>query len=81
VPPWTDIAQAGREVNSTWNGKQPTGNGEMRPGKATGQTYTSGAPDFPGATQVTMSAGGPGVLIDCMKCVECGWSVTEGTDK
>ena len=25
---------------------------------------------------MTLSAGGPGRLIDCMKCSACGWSVT-----
>ena len=50
-------------------------NGEMKPGKAIEQTYT-GIPDFIGGDVVTMSPGGPGRLIDCMKCVECGWSVT-----
>jgi hypothetical protein len=51
--------------------------GAMNPGIATGQTYTAGAPDFPGDRHaVTMSAGGPGVVIDCMKCHACGWSVT-----
>ena len=27
----------------------------------------------------TFSAGGPGKLIDCIKCVECGWSTTAST--
>jgi hypothetical protein len=47
----------------------------MRPGIATGQTYTSGAPDFGGSDCATMSAGGPGVIINVMKCGDCGWSV------
>ena len=51
--------------------------GEMRPGIAMGQTYTAGAPDFPGDREgVTMSAGGPGVVIEARKCSACGWSVT-----
>ena len=25
-----------------------------------------------------MSPGGPGKLIDCLKCPKCGWSVTKG---
>ena len=46
---------------------------EMRPGKAIAQTV-SGYPDFPGDSRaVTLSAGGPGVLIDCLKCSICGW--------
>lgn len=48
--------------------------GQMKPGIALEQTYT-GRPDFPGGEAVTMSAGGPGRLIDCMKCEKCGWSV------
>ena len=53
--------------------------GEMRPGKATGQTWKPGIPDFPGQTDLrgqTMHVGGPGKLIDAMKCVDCGWSVS-----
>lgn len=54
--------------------------GPMVPGIATGQTFTPGTPDFPGdKTACTVSAGGPGVLIDCMKCETCGWSVTKGS--
>ena len=51
--------------------------GTMKPSKALQQTYTSGMPDFPGDdVGVTISAGGPGKLIDCLKCEKCGWSVT-----
>lgn len=51
--------------------------GAMRPGVAIEQTYSAGAPDFPGDTHgVTMSPAGPGQLIDCSKCEACGWSVT-----
>lgn len=51
--------------------------GEMKPGTATGQTYTSGMPDFGPDDEIsTMSAGGPGALVPAMKCRECGWSVT-----
>jgi hypothetical protein len=51
-------------------------NGDMREGKVIAQTVT-GAPDFVGDKHaVTMSYGGPGVLIDCLKCGTCGWSVT-----
>ena len=49
--------------------------GLMEPSKAIGQTYT-GTPDFPGGEVVTMSPGGPGKLMDCWKCVSCGWSIT-----
>lgn len=49
----------------------------MEPGLAIQQTYT-GTPNFPGDLRaVTMSPGGPGKLIDCLKCHECGWSVTQ----
>lgn len=54
--------------------------GAMRPGVAIEQTYSAGAPDFPGDTHgVTMSPAGPGQLIDCSKCEACGWSVTAGS--
>lgn len=50
--------------------------GAMAQSKAIGQTFT-GTPDFAGDGHVcTMSPGGTGKLIDCMKCAECGWSVT-----
>ena len=50
--------------------------GAMRQGRAIGQTC-SGMPDFVGDTGVvTMSPGGPGRLIYCMKCERCGWSTT-----
>lgn len=49
--------------------------GEMVPSKAIAQTYT-GTPDFPGKEVVTLSPRGPGRLVDCLKCRQCGWSVT-----
>ena len=49
--------------------------GIMKPGKAIAQTYVGGMPDFIGdAHPVTFSAGGPGELIDCLKCQSCGHS-------
>ncbi len=46
-------------------------------GQAIQQTYSAGTPDFPGETRgMTMSPGGPGKLIDCLKCPDCGWSTT-----
>lgn len=48
--------------------------GEMKAGTAIAQTYT-GKPDFIGGEVVTMSPGGNGKLVDCVKCVDCGWSV------
>lgn len=51
---------------------------EMQPGKALAQTFVGGAPDFPGDTHsVTLSVGGPGELIDCVKCPQCGRSITQ----
>jgi hypothetical protein len=43
--------------------------GPMKPGKAMGQTLDCG-------DEGTCSPAGPGVVIDCMKCERCGWSVT-----
>jgi hypothetical protein len=52
--------------------------GQMLPGIAMGQTYSAGMPDFPGDEKaVTLSAGGPGKVIEAMKCSKCGWSVTK----
>lgn len=52
-------------------------NSAMTASKAIAQTFTSGLPDFPGQKYgITFSPGGPGKLIDCLKCQECGWSVT-----
>lgn len=53
----------------------------LREGQAIQQTWITGAPDFIGDVRPniqTMSAGGPGKLISCLKCPECGWSVTGG---
>lgn len=50
----------------------------MVSGLALEQTWTTGLPDFIGDTNPicqTMSMGGPGRLINCLKCPECGWSV------
>lgn len=50
--------------------------GTMNPGKAIEQTWV-GTPEWPGEWRgVTMSPGGSGKLIDCMKCEKCGWSIT-----
>jgi len=56
---------------------QPGCDGIMRPSKAIQETLVSGLPDFPGdETGITLSAGGPGKLIDCIKCNTCGHSKT-----
>lgn len=52
-------------------------NGRMKVSKAIQETVVVGAPDFcDDVGGQTMSAGGPGKLIDCLKCQDCGWSVT-----
>jgi hypothetical protein len=52
----------------------------MMPGKAMRSTVT-GIGDFHDAdTVVTLSAGGPGTLIDCLKCPTCGYSVEDRND-
>ena len=54
--------------------------GQMKPSKAIAQTVT-GIPDFPGDQHpTTLSPGGPGKLVDCLKCEKCGHSVTIGLD-
>ena len=54
----------------------------MWPGIAMGQTWSAGIPDFPGQDVcITMSPGGPGRVIDCMKCPQCGYSVSIGEVK
>ena len=51
-------------------------NGAMKLSKAIEQTYT-GLPDFPNDQYpVTLSPGGTGRLVDCLKCCECGWSIS-----
>lgn len=52
---------------------------EMVPGTALEQTWTAGTPDFIGDRSPclqTMSPGGPGKLVPCLKCPACGRSVT-----
>lgn len=55
----------------------PNCHSSMQPGVALEQTY-GGTPEWPGADVVTMSTGGPGKLIDCLKCPICGFSTTKG---
>lgn len=64
------------QLQNAMVGKCKRCGGPMEPSKAIAQTYT-GMPDFPGDKHcVTLSPGGPGVLVDCRKCSACGWSVT-----
>jgi len=51
----------------------------MIKGIALENTVTSGAPDFPGmgnSRGQTMSPGPDAVMIDVMKCKECGYSIS-----
>lgn len=69
-------ALAAAELRTWQNNQCRKCGGVMEPGKAIEQTYT-GLPDFPGDRYaVTVSPGGPGKLVDCLKCSACGWSVT-----
>lgn len=53
--------------------------GDMKEGLAMQSTLVSGMPDFIGDKQgITLSEGGPGRLIPCLKCEECGYSITIG---
>jgi len=56
----------------------PKCNTEMTQGKALQQTWRAGLPDLGGSEVQTMHVGGPGKLIDCMKCPECGFSREKG---
>ena len=52
----------------------------MSKGRAIKQTWKC-APYFLRETRgVTMLPGGPGELIDCLKCEKCGWSMTYNAD-
>lgn len=46
---------------------------ELLAGQALAQTHT-GSPDFIGGPVVTLSYGGPGKIIPCLKCPTCGYS-------
>lgn len=48
--------------------------GKMKVGVALEQTFT-GVPDFADGEVVTMSPGGSGKLVACLKCELCGWSI------
>lgn len=57
------------------NGRCPRCGVEMVVGMALESTVT-GSPDFIGGEVVTLSPGGPGKLVACMKCIGCGYSTT-----
>lgn len=67
-------AAARHLLAQAWEQRCPRCGGAMKRGKALVSTVT-GSPDFPGGEVVTLSAGGPGRLVDCLKCAECGHSV------
>ena len=56
-------------------GRCPRCGAEMAAGMAIESTVT-GSPDFIGGEVVTLSPGGPGKLVVCMKCIDCGYSTT-----
>jgi len=51
--------------------------GRMKDSQAIAQTFIGRGDFHDGDSQVTMSPGGPGALVDCRKCSECGWSVSD----
>jgi len=56
-------------------GRCPKCGGIMLPGVALESTLVAGDKDL-GGDGITVSPGGPGKLIPCIKCSSCGWSVT-----
>lgn len=50
--------------------------GEMKPSKAIAQTIV-GDPEWQDSDVATKHYGGPGVLIDCLKCEKCGFSMMD----
>lgn len=54
---------------------------ELLPGKALVSTFVAGVPDFigqdPDPRAQTFYEGGPGRLVDCLKCPECGYSISQ----
>ena len=53
--------------------------GDMKQGIALVPTFI-GTPDFACGEVVTVSPGGPGRIVECMKCVVCGFSLTKPLD-
>lgn len=54
--------------------------GNMSPGKVLQPTFKEGSPDFPGDNYAGTLSEGPGVLVDCLKCDDCGHSFVENKD-
>lgn len=68
-------AQQREMLNALRKCSRPRCNGDMLPGVAMGQTFT-GIGDFQGREVVTLNPGGPGVIVQCIKCTACGHSVS-----
>ena len=48
----------------------------MKPGHVIAPTESDGVLDFPGDTEaITITFGGPGMMVPCWKCPECGRSI------
>ena len=69
------IAQPDRDASRTDLPRCWRCGAEMTDGMALESTFT-GSPDFIGGEVVTLSPGGPGKLVACMKCIGCGYSTT-----
>lgn len=63
-----ELAASTQEIESAQQTCRKCG-GQMRPGKAIAQTFDC-------SDEGTMSPGGPGKLVDCLKCEACGASTT-----
>ena len=72
---WNECIKNDKRFDELVDALCPKCSGPMEPGKAIEQTLT-GSPDFTGGPVVTLSPGGQGKIIDCVKCKGCGWSVT-----
>lgn len=66
-----------RERESRWTCNRC--GGTMGWGEVIVPTASAGEPDFPGGDGVvTINLNGPGALVSCRKCQDCGWSVVDG---
>lgn len=63
-----ELAASTQEIESAQQTCRKCG-GQMSPGKAIAQTFDC-------SDEGTMSPGGPGKLVDCLKCEACGASTT-----
>ena len=76
---WTTYPKLAHDLRLRYGLSCTRCGGEMKPGQALESTLV-GEPDDIGEC-VTVSPGGQGKLVPCMKCAECGWSVTVGESK